>query len=377
MGTVDTGDDNGLRRILLLANGPGELWCWARPMIKEFSERGIEVSLKLLPCQYAAGNETAIALDIGAAEITPPLSVFWNIICGESVRPDAVLQMGGDLLFGIALSRRNRIPLFSYSYGAKPLAGACSAVFTAFEHARHSILPGSDKVFVVGDLVADSLAMDCDPFSWPEGGKFRVVFFPGSRRSIRAVAMPFIRDIKYSLEKRLPGVDTVSALSPFASAEEVREWKSAGLNPATASAGSILRGADLAITQPGTNTLEMACTGTPGIVAVPFAFLRQIPISGLKGAIGSIPLIGPWIREVLLRRANTRRGFLAWPNRLAGKEIMPELVGDISHEEIARAAEELLQDRDRLEWMKVELGRISRQPGSAGRIAEKIADITG
>lgn len=366
-----------MKRILLLANGPGELWCWARPMIKAFSERGIEVSLKLLPCQYAAGNEIEIARDIGAVEITPPLSVFGNIICGESIRPCAVLQMGGDLLFGIALSRRNRVPLLSYSYSTKPMIGICDAVFTAFEQTRHSILPGSDKVFVMGDLVADSLAMDRDRFEWPEEGKYRVAFFPGSRKSIRTAALPFIRDLRDSLKKRISGIETVSALSPFASSDEVQDWRSAGLNPVTASTGSILKEADLAITQPGTNTLEMAYMGTPGIVAVPFAFLRQIPLSGLKGGIASIPMFGPSIKEALLRRANRRRGFLAWPNRLAEREIMPELVGDISHEDIADAAAELILDRSRLELMKTEFERIVRQPGSAGRIAQKIIDITG
>lgn len=377
MGEVDTGDGHDLRRILLLANGPGELWCWARPMIQAFSERGFEVSLKLLPCQYAAGNEAEIAWDIGAVEVAPPFSVYGNIMRGESVPPCAVLQMGGDILYGIALSRRNHVPLFCYTYGPKPLLRKCDAVFTAFEQTRHTILPGSDKVSVAGDLVADSLAMDRDSFAWPEGRKFRIALFPGSRRSIRTAAMPFIRGLRDSLKRIILGVEAISVLSPFASEEEVQEWRSAGLSPATASTGSILKGADLAITQPGTNTLEMAYTGTPGIVAVPFAFLRQIPLPGLKGAIASIPLIGPSIREAMLRSANRRRGFLAWPNRLAGREIMPELVGDISYEEIAEAAAELLLDRNRLQRMKDELAYISPRPGSAGRIAGKIADITG
>ncbi|GAB6280882.1 MAG: hypothetical protein STSR0007_10000 [Thermovirga sp.] len=366
-----------MRRIMILANGPGELWCWARPMVPALADLGFKVSLRLLPCQYAAGNEAMIARRLGADEISPPMSVFRSLAAGEKVPPCAVLQMGGDLLFGLALSRRNRVPLLCYTYGPKPLLRSCDAVFTAFEQMRHTFLSGCDKVSVAGDLVADSLAMDNDVFAWPGRGRFRIAFFPGSRRSIRSAALPFIRDVRNSLAGKLKEVEAVSALSPFASEEEVEEWKAAGLNPTRASTGSILKDADLAITQPGTNTLEMVYSGTPGIVAVPFAFLKQVPLSGLTGLIASIPFAGPAFKEMALRSASRRSGFLAWPNRLSGREIMPEMVGDLSPDDMAKAASELLLDAAGRRRMAEEFMKISQEPGSAGLLAGHIAKMVG
>ncbi len=366
-----------MRRILLLANGPGELWCWARPMIPALTDLGFEVSLRILPCQYSAGNEAQIAGNLGAEDVSPPSSIFGSLARREKKPLSAVFQLGGDLLFGFAFSRRNRVPLFCYTYAFKPLLGRCCTVFTGFEQARHTFRPGCDNVFVAGDLVADSLAMDGGDTPWLSEEGHRVVFFPGSRRAIRSAALPFIREVRDSMDMRLPGIETVTALSPFASPEDVEDWRSAGLNPATASTGSILRGADLAITQPGTNTLELAYSGTPGIVVLPFAFLGHVPLPGLKGAVASIPFAGPFLKGVALRSANRNRGLLAWPNRLAGREVMPEMVGDISSDDVANVAVELLLDERRRKQIISGLEKIVQGPGAARRIAAQIARMLG
>jgi len=366
-----------LKRVVILANGPGELWCWARPVIRAFAEAGVDVSLRLLPCQYAAGNETEIAGRLGVEDVTPPRSIFRHLALGEGKPPNAVLQMGGDLLFGLAMSKRNGVPFFCYSYGLKPLMRYCDLIFAPFEETSHYFPRGCDKVFVAGDLVVDSMEMDQDHFSWPEGEGQRVVFFPGSRRAIRTVALPFVSRMVNSLLERMPGVKYVCALSPFATKEEEETWRIAGLNPSRASTRSILKEADLALTQPGTNTLEIAYAGVPGIVTVPFEFLRQVPLSGVRGLVSAVPFAGPWIKESILRRAEKKRGFLAWPNRLLGREVMPEIVGDFSAEEIALAAANLLGDPAGLSLARGDLKKIPRDRGSAGRMVGKIMETLG
>ena len=75
--------------------------------------------------------------------------------------------------------------------------------------------------------------------------------------------------------------------------------------------------------------------------------------------------------------ASRNRGFLAWPNRLAGHEIMPEMVGDLSPEDVAEEASILLLDRDLRDRVAGEFGKISQGPGSAGLIADRIAEMVG
>ena len=366
-----------MRRILILTNGPGELWCWARPMIKALSMSGFEVALSLLPCQYAAGNESDIARGFAAGDVRPPMSVFGALARKDGGPFSAILQMGGDLLFGLAFSARHSAPLFCYTYGSKPLLGKCEVVFAAFADHFHQGFPTGDNVIVAGDLVADSLDMDGPGFSWSEGKEFRVVLFPGSRRAIRAAAMPFIKGISDGIARELPKAEMIVALSPFSDGEEVTQWQSAGMRISTAPAGSLLREADLAVTQPGTNTLELAYSLTPGIIVLPFPFLRHVPLSGFLGVLGGIPFAGPILKEKALRLRSRKRGFLAWPNRLAGTEVMPELVGDLSAEDIAGYAAGLLKDRNRRESIRTGLEKIRQVPGPAGFIAGLIDEFVG
>ncbi len=366
-----------MRRILVLANGPGELWCWVRPMIKALSGSGFEVSLFLLPCQYAAGNESAIARRLGAVEVRPPGSVFGTLASKDGGPFSAILQLGGDLLFGLAFSARHKVPLFCYTYGPKPLLGKCDLVFSAFGEDIHQDFTMSDNVIVAGDLVADSLEMDDPLYVWPEEKEFRVVLFPGSRKSIRTAAMPFIRDVSAGIEGELPRAEMVVALSPFSDPEEVGLWQSAGMRVSTLPAGSLLKGADLAVTQPGTNTLELAYSLTPGVVVLPFSFLRHVPLSGFMGVLGSIPLAGRVLKEKALRLRSRKAGFLAWPNRLAGAEVLPELVGDISAADVSRYASLLLKDSDRRESIRASLEKIRNCPGAARFIAGRISETVG
>ena len=366
-----------MKRILLLANGPGELWCWARPMIPALDERGFEVSLKLLPCQYASGNEKDMAEDLVDGGVGSPLSVFPALVGKGGGGFDAVLQLGGDLLFGLAFSARNRAPLFCYTYGAKPLLNRCDRIFSAFEAARQYEDSVRDKVLIVGDLVADSLALDGEEFPWTPGRSPRIVLFPGSRRVIRSAALPFIRDVADRIRSLLPRSEAVVALSPFSKPGELEVWASAGLRAVTSATGSILKRADLAVTQPGTNTLELAHSLVPAIVAVPFAFLRYVPLPGLLGALGFIPFAGGVLKEKLLRRLSGSRGFLAWPNRLAGSEIMPEMVGDIAATDVADRAVELLGDEEGLRGIREGLMKVRQAPGAAAVIAARISELVG
>ncbi len=48
------------RKIVLLTNGPGELWGWVRPFAAELLRRCWDVSLRILPCQFASGKSVAL-----------------------------------------------------------------------------------------------------------------------------------------------------------------------------------------------------------------------------------------------------------------------------------------------------------------------------
>ncbi|MCF4113947.1 MULTISPECIES: hypothetical protein [Dethiosulfovibrio] len=349
----------------LFANGPGELWGWCRPLAREMSFRGWNIHLHLLRCPFATGREREVALSMEGIDVvtgpSDPIGSFGKLF---NDRCDVVIQLGGDLMFGRAMAAFHRIPLACYSYGYKKGLDRCDLKATAFDGMARSM---GKSVQVVGDLVSDGLRMDPEaPTPWRDGGGKRVLLFPGSRPWIRDVARGYLSEMVPPLVDRL-NLQVASMLSPFSRQEEVESWRNAGLNPFTGATGAALADADLAVTQPGTNTLELLDRAVPSIVAIPFDFLRSIPLSGIKGWLFSLPG-GSSLKEKVLRRAARKRGFVAWPNRLAEEEIMPELVGDISPVQLADAVANILTEEGKLSKQRVRLEKLRGEVDSPSSV---------
>lgn len=332
-------------RVSLLVNGPGELWGWARPLCSHMAQRGWTVSIHLLPCPFASGLESEVAWKIpGVSDVFRPGGALGTISCLVRHRCDLVVQLGGDLVFGRAMASFQSVPLACYTYGDKSGLSGCDLVATAYESMARRIKRPS---VVTGDLVADGLDMDEPDRVWNGEKGDRLVLFPGSRPSIREAARQYLAETLGFLRNR-EDLQFISLLSPFSMENEVRLWRESGLNPFTGGTGAALDGADLAVTQPGTNTLELMHRAVPALVAVPFSFIRRIPLSGLTGMILSLPG-GAVMKELVLRRKAARReGYLAWPNRIADREVLPEIVGDIPPSQLAAEIGRMLDDRSRL-----------------------------
>lgn len=71
--------------------------------------------------------------------------------------------------------------------------------------------------------------------------------------------------------------------------------------------------------------------------------------------------------KFLRRAADSRRDFLAWPNRIAKEMIMKEVVGDIAPAELAQVLAELMLDKKRLRQKERLISLAERE-----KVAEKI-----
>ncbi|MBQ7267842.1 MAG: lipid-A-disaccharide synthase, partial [Synergistaceae bacterium] len=103
-------------RVTILTNGPGELWGWVRPVASELRNRGHSISLWLLPCPFSSGHEREAASLLGVDKLEGPssASVIWREAQHE--RTDRIIQMGGDISFGLRMSKFSKAPLTVYSY---------------------------------------------------------------------------------------------------------------------------------------------------------------------------------------------------------------------------------------------------------------------
>ena len=353
-----------MKRYLVLANGPGEVWGWARPLLQEMLRRQHLPELCLLPCQFASGRERE------AVEEHLPIKVSFLSERIRSREPGkgfytGIIQLGGDILFGRFLAWKYRCPLAAYTYGWKKGLSNCSLVATAFKSMEENLAKRGQSALITGDLVASALEEDPHDFRWraPEGS--RVAFFPGSRKAIRKAALGYARELRPLLEGWVPGVEITALLSPFSSPEEVPLWEKEGFRTVTTDTGGVLEGADLALTQPGTNTLELLHTTTPGMVAVPDRFLSLIPLPGILGGLDRIPGLGPRIRNAAIRYLQSSLSdYLAWPNRIARREILPERRGTCSPEDIAREMGEMLLFPERREILERELKDLGKKEHS-------------
>src|SRR5690606_34147054 len=98
-----------------------------------------------------------------------------------------------------------------------------------------------------------------------------------------------------------------------------------------------------------------------------------IPLEGIPGLIGSIPLVGRYLKRKAVLTAAKRIKFAALPNMKAQEEIVPELIGFLGPEDVAVAVGSLLRSPEKLRAMSSRLQQIMGARGAAGRIAETLA----
>ncbi|MEA3507828.1 MAG: hypothetical protein U9R40_02770, partial [Synergistota bacterium] len=195
-----------------MTNGPGELWCWVRPVVPQLKKRGFHVTVWMLPCQFASGEEGRIAETLGADDVRGPGSVISTYRSMDGRDFSAVLQMGGDRLFGRRLSKQ-LIPLFRYGYiPSVASVSGCARYFSAFGPIGQRQCPLGDNVEVVGDLAVDGLEMETHTEApWKNRDAMKLVFFPGSRKGIRRQAMGYLGQVAEQVRKEISGVEIVTA----------------------------------------------------------------------------------------------------------------------------------------------------------------------
>ena len=367
-------------RITILTNGPGELWGWVRPVAHELRRRGHSISLWLLPCPFSSGHEREAASLLGVDKLEGPSSASstWKNVTHENT--DRVIQLGGDISFGLRMSKYSHAPLTVFSYRhKKDIPGV--KLLTAYNEQVNNI----HSVIVIGDLVKDAVRLDMmtassNSWKWKEDAKSpRILLLPGSRPNIRSAVMNWLCHLRDCIQSKIPNVRIRSLFPQFMPEFELQKWKKAGLEPFRIPAGVAMTNADFAITQPGTNNFELMYCGLPAIVTAPEIFLEYMPVSGIAGIAANLPLIGKSLRRyALMKTIEKWNGFISLPNRTFQANIFTELWGNVTPELIAEKLRERLGDKESLKNIREDMLMISKsgKSGAASRLCD-IATGTG
>ncbi len=360
-------------RITILTNGPGELWGWVRPVATELRKRGHSVSLWILPCQFASGHERRAASLLAVDKLEGPAgaSKIWRDLTLE--KTDAVIQLGGDIMFGQRLAKSANVSLTWYSYAPKNIKFSGVRILTAYQKQAGNL----GKVQAIGDLVKDALQMDLNEseikkWDWPKDDNSpRLLILPGSRPMIRSAVLEWVCEVHKFLRARIPNIRVRALFSRFMPESELEIWQKAGLNPVISNAGVAMRQADYALTQPGTNTFEMMHCGLPGLVIAPEKFSRFVPLSGVLGILANLPILGRKLRKIgALRVIKRWNGVISLPNRISDKKILNEMYGDITPLDVANSICEDITNPEKLKFTHDELLKLSGQSGAASRLCD-------
>lgn len=344
-----------------------------------------------------------------------------------------VLFLGGDLAYAALLARRLGYPAFAYTEGRVQWLNQFAGFLLPNDDARTKAIksgaPG-DKLYVVGDLMLDAIEMQWSKADFYEilrldENRPIIALFPGSRpHEFKHVLPMFLRSAEI-ISRDLRAVQFVVGVSPFITERLLEETlanpggalEGTGGELVDAAPSGALRDVDhgmatsrtasrpshlghvwqirtlaglelpavqgwqydlmgigsLAITLPGSNTAEMAALGLPMLVATPLNKPESIPLQGIPGLVGGVPLVGRLMKRRAVLATAKRVKYTSLPNRRAQSEIVPELKGELRPEDVAIAVGNLMRNPDKLRTMSTQLKGVMGEPGAARIMAETIA----
>lgn len=398
-----------MREAVLVSNGPGELYGWVRPVLQEFRRQApdVKVSISLIPCQFASGNEAEIARSFEADAVTTPNQFLGCLASGRSPKElgadsGFVISLGGNTRFALRLSDQLGYPTFRYSF----VPFWDRRLRKLFLHDRRTLrkarLLGAprNKLQVIGNLVADAVRVT-EVAEHP--GRPHILLFPGSRDTFAIHLIPFMIALADQLVQELPNARFIWPVSRLLREETVRDGiaghekatlggiagRRQGDEVMTPSGARIelvaeaeryahMRSADLAITIPGTNTLELGIAGAPSVVMLPLNKPEIIPLEGPGHWLSLVPLVGKQLKRRAVKLFVEGLSYpVSLPNQLSGEALMREITGKVSVPEVAGVVTELLSDPQGLKYRRARLRETMPQPGAAGRLVSAVLADAG
>lgn len=268
-----------LADIVILANGPGELATWVRPVVAELRRLMPEarLSLILVPCNHASGAEAEIARHhLGIKRVLPP-TAFWHFIrTGQTPENwdwqprGVVVFLGGDQFFTVWLSQRLGYRSLIYAEWSARWVTFVDAIAIRTESLKKGHLLGRRKMRVVGDLMADSVAtaiqaVEVDdstaadliesptepsqqrttsqvlavrpatlPIGWQDRAphaQYQIGLLPGSKPAKLAILLPFFLATADLLKQRYPKTRFALALAPSLTPAQLAAYAQVTENP--------------------------------------------------------------------------------------------------------------------------------------------------
>ena len=231
---------------------------------------------------------------------------------------------------------------------------------------------------------ANDLLRDRSPAP-PDAGANRpgqILLLPGSRKSELKRHLPPMLGALEIIQKRLPDLRSKMVLPAENLAGLVRGQLMRQLQSSPAQIGPADRTGTQALARKVFPNLEIQIGNLPPTLAQADLAIAKTGTVTMECAFFGVPAVtlyrGSWLNYQIARHLITVKTF-TMPNLLAGEEVYPEFLQyDLTAENLARAALDLLQNETRRQTVKAQLTRIIAslgQPGAPMRAAEAILSL--
>jgi lipid-A-disaccharide synthase len=418
--------------ILILSNGPGEIATWVRPVVQALKAHlpdQIRISVVLSPCANASGREAEMARSLtGVDRVQAPQHFFPFLLAGRTAdnwhwHPQGVvLFLGGDQVYPVIIGKRLGYRTVIYAewdarwhrwidrFGCMTpnIVAAAPAQFRA-------------KCAVIGDLMADvqtdaahQQAVQSRLHLKPDHDLIGIM--PGSKKNKLSVGLPFCLGTAEAIYRQRPQTQFVLPIAPMLSLEALAQFADAAQNPdirlfegattaeliaadspiprlrtpsglevllwPTHPAYDVMSQMAFCITTVGANTAELGSLGVPMVVLLPTQKLEVMKAwDGIPGLLANLPLVGDSFAKVIntfiLRQIYKEGRLFAWPNIWAKRQVVPELIGPLTPQEVAQKVVGLLADPSALAAMRQDLRLVRGEAGASAKLAAIVMDELG
>ncbi|MEM8780590.1 MAG: lipid-A-disaccharide synthase [Cyanobacteria bacterium P01_G01_bin.49] len=402
--------------ILILSNGPGEITTWVRPVVKALREvlgndrSKVRISVMLSPCPHGTGQESVIACRYSEVDRVQSSEHFFRfLLWGKTAdnwdwrEQGIVLFLGGDQFYPLILGKRLGYRAIIYAEWEARWYRWINH-FGVMNQSVIDPIPQSQrhKLTVVGDLMADLTPVNLfDVSECPIIG-----ILPGSKPGKLTQGVPLCLAIAQSIFNQKPQTRFLLPVAPTLDVNTLARFANPQNNPFVNQFGGVsaelilpssprdqppvlqtaqglkvelitqfpahdyLRQCSLALTTVGANTAELGALGIPMIVLLPTQQLDAMRTwDGIPGILANLPILGSYFAKLINARIVKQGRLFAWPNLWAKEEIVPELVGELQADNVAKLVLDWLENPVKLEQIRTRLLQVRGQPGAAKKIA--------
>lgn len=416
--------------VIVTVNSPGEVSGWLRPFLKALKQAAFKTSVTVFipPCTFASGSECAVVKAMPEVDkVVEPSEVWRYIFLGQAPedfvmgKVGVVLFLGGDLTWTNWIAKRLHYPAVAYTEGFANWVGDFLWFAQPYPAMKEKLVNQGVpeiKLPLVGNLMIDAvqptLSREQVRNQLNVADRPLLLLMPGSRPAHFEYMLPFLLDVFTKVKEEAPNIEAVISISPFIgdavilkslNSPDALLWgKSGEYYPNSATVSSmeqlekpsfikldngltipvfrgmqydIMAAADLAVTIPGTNTMELSFMGVPMVIAIPLMYPERIPLEGVAGLIENIPLIGRLIKKRLIPKLalQEKYKYTAWPNRIVQDYVVPELRGNITAAQVSNQLISFINDQSTRERLSNNLQAIGGEKGAANSLVRLIENV--